>query len=33
MTQMQNLRNPASQATGYVLVQVVDASLPIIAVG
>ena len=33
MTEIQNLRDNRSQATGYVLVQVVDTSLPIIAVG
>ena len=32
-TQMQNRRNSLSQATGYVLVEVVDASLPIVFVG
>ena len=33
MTRMQNLRDTLSQATGYLLVQVVDTSLPIIAIG
>ena len=32
MTRMTNLRNPLSQATGYILVQVVDASVPIIVI-
>ena len=31
--EMQNLRTNLSQATGYVLVQVVDTSSPIVAVG
>ena len=33
MTEMQNLRNIRSQATGYVLVQVVDTSTPVVVVG
>ena len=32
MTRMTNLRNSLSQATGYVLVQEVDASVPIIVI-